>query len=351
MAAESRLQPTGLLSARYRIDRPLAYDGTTVLTAHLVNVCEAPLRLAIGPFTYQPLFVFCALPAARDTSDLDHAVWGPDTGRSIPLAAQRVLMSGVDADGRPPRWPDRDGIILLQDEGYARRVTFLPGWIAPDAVPAARKGLVITLSPPVAMALPKLEPGAVAPGRLIDFADPADVYAPGGRLIPYQRRAKADAADDAAEPTPHESGLRILIELPEEVEARRDIAVTYLVGNTGTSTIWIRQNALVPALATWEVERRGKPVALIDGAALNGMLDLLPERAPLALNPGEWLTFSRVLLASSLPLKPRDVCTLRLRLHAAPASARCACVCTLRLRLHAAPASAGALAYRGAPGG
>jgi hypothetical protein len=55
-------------------------------------------------------------------------------------------------------------------------------------------------------------------------------------------------------------------------------------------------------------------LATIDGSSQRALLDLLPARPPLLLNPGEYLTYRRVLLASTLPLKRGNYATLRAHL-------------------------------------
>ena len=286
--------------------------------------CPAPLLLDLDGYTYQPIFLNVALPDKSIAPDLDPAVWGPGSGAVVPIDPAKVDLSGMTNAPNPPRWPARPGLILFKDEGYARLLHLRPGWIDPAKVPASMTGLVMGLFPPVGIRLPKRIAGAVAPGQLIDFDPPQRVYAPGDRLVPYTRYGKPVPLGPG--PRGSTNSLSLAIKLPSTIAAGKDLEVTYLLGNQGSSPFWIQQNRLIPAFATWDLSTAGRTLATIDGSALAGMADLLPERPPALLNPGEYLSWRRVLLASSMPLKNGSSYQLRLTLDApvwttAPAAA------------------------------
>ncbi len=307
-------QPTGLLHADLTCAATLSADLGGVMTVHLINACPAPVLLELDGYTYQPLFLNAALPTKDQIPDLDPAVWGPASGTVVALDPSKIDLSGMPEAPRPPRWPARSGLILLKGEGYARQLTLRPGWIDPAKVPIGVTGLVMGLVPPVGISLPKRIAGAVTPGQEIDFDHMQRVYAPGDRLVPYTRFSKP--VPPGPTPSSSASALSLSIEVPSTITAGKDLAVTYLVGNHGDAPVWLQQNRLIPAFATWEVSAGGRPLATIDGSALAGMADLLPARAPALLNPGEYLTWRRVLLASALPLKTGSFYQLRLSLDA-----------------------------------
>jgi len=229
----------------------------------------------------------------------------------------RVLVSGYGKDGSFPSWPKRYGIIVLKDEGYARKITFLPGWLDQKELPVGYEhltNLVVNASPPMKVQTPLLIPEAVQPGKPILFDKLHGVMVPGDRLVPF----KANFYSQEPEKKPADStGLSLEIEIWNPVEAGKDITAVYLVGNNGPGSVWVWQNALVPAHATWEVHRSDKKaISTISGEALQVLADLLPERPPIPLNPGEYLTFRRILPASKLPLKRREKYTLTLAIDA-----------------------------------
>jgi hypothetical protein len=317
--AESGTKLTGLLHVELHAPMPVTLDVPTRLTSRLVNVCPLPLQVEIGETTYAPDFVHANLIRAKMPHDLDEAVWGPPCGKYLVPNPERILVSGVGAMDKPrwvPDWPDkRDGITLLTNEGYARFVTILPGWLDAKEIPEGTSKIAIDVGAPLSMRLPKREPGAVLPGKPIKFANFEETDAPSSRAVAFKRSGQKPAkAEEPAAPKEFELGAEIEIDGP--VEAGKDVTVTYLIGNTGTRAVWIWQNSLVPALAKWEVFKDKKSVSSIDGSALKFALDLLPERAPIPLNPGEYLVYRRALLAGKLPLARGSSYQLNLSLDA-----------------------------------
>jgi hypothetical protein len=311
------MQPTGLLHVELHAPMPVTLDVPTRLTSRLVNVCPLPIQITISELAYQPIFVWVYIPKQPVGPDDD--VWGPSTGKHLTPNPEHILVSGVGAMDKPrwvPDWPDkRDGITLLTGEGYARFVTILPGCLEAKEVPEGTNNIAINATSNFSMRLPKKEPGAVQPGKPIKFGELHETNTPGSRRVAFKRSGQKPAkAEEPAAPKEFELGAEIEIDGP--VEAGKDVTVTYLIGNTGTRAVWIWQNSLVPALAKWEVFKDKKSVSSIDGSALKFALDLLPERAPIPLNPGEYLVYRRALLASKLPLVRGSAYQLNLSLDA-----------------------------------
>ena len=298
-------QPIGYIRADVHAPSPLAPDATESITYRLTNISDSPVSLLIKDNSYQPLFVGVMTTAGKVDPLTQYDVWGPDTDETLIPNADAIQVSGVGRMGTQdwlPTWPERTGITLFKDEGYARIITFLAGWIEAKDIPKGTKDwLVVNAAPPLWVALPMLKPGAVAPNRPIEYDVPHRVMVPGNRLVPFRRTVSRPAKPEA--PPAQEMDLRVSVEISQAVESGKDVVAIYLIGNHGTKPLWIWQNALVPALATWEVLKGEKVIATVDGSALTGMIDLLPERAPIPLNPGEYLSYQRVLLASALPLK------------------------------------------------
>ena len=313
-------QPVGYLRADIVCPTALTFTGTTLLTNHLLNISDAPVLMAFGELNYAPDFVYIGIPGKETLG----GVWGPEVETNLWPKYDRIVISGAGPPGDYRfRWPKRDGIIILRDEGYARFITLLPGWLDTTQTPAPvfnnrMRFLVVDDSPNMLVSLPVLQPDAVQPGKPIIFGTPKMVYAPGRRLVPFiysdpKLVPAAQPVTPPATPTP-EHALELRVEVPATVEADRDVTAIYLVGNTGSKPVWVVQNRMVPPLATWEVTRDGTVIATIDGTALRPLLELLPARAPLLLNPGEYLTYRRVLLASALPLRRGNHVAIRARL-------------------------------------
>jgi len=318
-AWSSESEPIGYLRTDVHAPVALSPSATVDLTYHLTNICPVPVLLGIDSNSYQPLFIqVMTLVKGVDPRTVTD-VWGPPTEDTLIPDLTKIAVSGVGLMGTAnwlPRWPARDGIILLPDEGYARRITFHAGWIDEKALPKqAKDWLVINAAPPLRAAQPVKEPAAVVPGKPIRFGPMSAVMVPGVRAVPFARAARQV---EAARPplVPKEHDLQVAIEVDATVEAGKDLTVTYLIGNTGTRPVWVRPNDLVPAKVTWECVRGDKVLATIDGSGLAAMTALLPERPAVALNPGEYLTWRRTLLASQLPLKKGLPCAMRICLAA-----------------------------------
>ena len=189
--------------------------------------------------------------------------------------------------------------------------------VAVEKLPAATRALAVGCPMPIWTSLPVLKADAVQPGKPIIFDTPRSVSVPGTRAVPFKSTPTLPVPAPAPAPTvAKDFDLQASIELPSPVEVGKDIEATYLIGNLGSKPVWVDQNAIVPANATWELAKGGTVVATIDGSALRGLLSLLPARTPVMLNPGEYLSYRRVLLASALPLKRGGTYELRMRLDA-----------------------------------
>jgi hypothetical protein len=312
---------TGYLRADLFCPLPVTFAGTTYVTSHLANISDAPVLMKIGDLDYSQAFVHIGLPR----EEKQNGVWGPGTETILWCNRSRIMVSGMPPSGhlRYFFWPKRDGIIVLRDEGYARLVTLKPGWHDTKQTPAAKlssktRYLNMSMTPNLETRLPMLTADAVEPGKPIIFDKPKPAYAPGDRLVPFTYSDPKLVPAQPPEPPPAapiaEHALELRVELHAEVEAGKDVTAIYLVGNIGSKPVWVVQNRMVPALATWEVMREKKVLATIDGSSQRALLDLLPARPPLLLNPGEYLTYRRVLLASTLPLKRGNYATLRAHL-------------------------------------
>jgi len=303
VAGESA-QPIGYIVADVHVAAPITVDAGGNLAYHLTNVGPIPVLIEISEFSYQPLFVRVMPPGKNFNPNKHYDALGPPTG-DMPFEPDAIMVSGAErmSSGRFPEWPKRDGIALLQGEGYARLIFFLPDWIKAKDVPnEMREWMVVNAAPSLRVALPKREPGAVSPGKPVVFDAMHRVWVPGDRLVPFKK--KADRLPDPGPiPAPNDVDLCTLVQLPASVEAGVDLVATYLIGNEGTKSVWISQNQLVPAQATWEILKDDRVVATIDGSQLAAMVDLLPLRGPMPLNPGEYLTYKRALPAGALPFK------------------------------------------------
>ena len=314
-------QPIGYLHADLFCPSAVTFIGTTHLSSHLVNISDAPVLMRIVDLDYLPYFLEIGIPS----EETQNGVWGPGTKMILWCNRSRIIVSGMPPPGHNQnfKWPERDGIIVLRDEGYARLITLKPGWFDTKQIPAPSfnnrmRFLVMNMSPGMPVRLPVLTVDAVQPGKPIIFDKSKPVWAPGDRLVPFTYSDPKLVPAQPPEPTPAapiaEHALEMRVELHAEVEAGKDVTVIYLVGNIGSKPVWVVQNRMVPALATWEVVREKKILATIDGSSQRALLDLLPARPPLLLNPGEYLTYRRVLLASTLPLKRGNHATLQVHL-------------------------------------
>ena len=312
---------TGYLRADLFCPLPVTFAGTTYVTSHLTNISDAPVLMKIGDLDYGLDFVHIGIPR----EEKQNGVWGPGTETILWDNRSRIMISGMPPRGhsRYFHWTKRDGIIALHDEGYARLVTLRSGWHDVSQAPSPKlsskmRYLVMSMTPNLETSLPALTADAVQPGKPIIFDKPKPAYAPGDRLVPFTYSDPKLMPAQPPEPLPitpiAEHALELRLELHAEVEAGKDVTAIYLVGNTGSKPVWVVQNRMVPALATWEVMREKKILATIDGSSQRALLGLLPARPPLLLNPGEYLTYRRVLLASTLPLKRGNHATLRAHL-------------------------------------
>jgi hypothetical protein len=216
-----------------------------------------------------------------------------------------------------PDWPERAGIILLRGEGYARHIDFDANWLAAEEVAKIHhEWITVNATPPMSIRLPDAGAPSIRPGAPVRFGESTPAYAPGVRLVPFDKRGKGtDVGAGKSQEIP-ESRLSAEIELPTEIEFGHDIEAVYLIGNTGRETLYIEQNELTPALVAWQVRKGAREVARFDGSAFDSLQALLPQRPVLALNPGEFLTWKRVLLADELGIARSGDYTLSLSLEA-----------------------------------
>jgi hypothetical protein len=309
----------GYLRQHIHASAPISLDAGADFTYHLTMLADLPVSLQIADGCFQPDFVSVMTMAneADITKEVDAI--GHNMGDMIIQSEDTVEVSGVGPAYAShgswlPKWPERAGITLFKDEGYARRIRFLPGWTTAKELPRTlRNWLLINLSPPLRVRLPQHRPDALAPGKPIQFDAPESVGIPGTVPVPFKRSVGKPPAQ-AADARLKDHDLRINIELDKPPKVGQDVVATYLIGNHGLKSVWIRQNTLVPAFATWEVVKGDQVVATIDGTALKPLLPLMPDREAIPLNPGEYLTWRRPLLASALPPRPGKY---RLRVHMA----------------------------------
>jgi len=131
-AETGQLQPVGYLRADVYVPEPLSLNTTSRLTTHVFNISNCPVQMHIGRFGFQPCFVVLGTPRTPTKECPRTDVWGPGIDTRMKTVENRVLVSGWDPDAYRP---ERYGIIVLKDEGYARKVTFLPGWLSKTELP------------------------------------------------------------------------------------------------------------------------------------------------------------------------------------------------------------------------
>ena len=261
-----------------------------------------------------------------------------ESHRLLAMAKMRYNMQMYSTRNDNPWWQvnkKRDGITLLQDEAYSMRLHFWPGWLnfkmlrpydpsnqAGVDLTKARLDHLVVMSRTVALPtkLPRLIPGAVAPGQPVKWEEPPfDTSPVNGQWVPFKADRKAPDLDPEDELVIR-PGVSMRLELPPVV-AGRDVVATYLLGNSGTQALWVWQRSFVPAQATFTLRRQGmlpdsKPLAEVDGEAFKPVAALAPYRAPLLLCPGEYLAYRRPLLASELPIQAGGAYTLSVALDA-----------------------------------
>ena len=301
------IKPVGYLRSDIYAPMPVAPDASVRITSHLHNISPAPVRLAIDKYTYNPVAIYIKeLAEGFDPAQVTD-VWGPRSGKYIVAETTKLLISGVPESLmlRHLHWAERSGIVLFEGEGYARMVTFAEGWIERSKLPKKDDFLVFSFAISADVQLPVLKPDAVAPGKPVIFDKSNLVYAPSSRLLPFRRSAEKEAKDQAKPVADSLSPLSLSIEIHEPVEAGRDMTAVYLIGNIGNQTVWIMQNELVPARVDWTLSKSDRELAQFKGEDLADLEMLMPERKAIPLNPGEFLSWRRVMLAGELPVKSR----------------------------------------------
>ncbi len=285
---EADMVPSGVLSP----------NSSTFLTAHIRNIAAVPIRLELNYLSYLRESVEVCLQL-NPSFDIPETAWGPNVlPGNPPLNNTRVALSGVLPNNENPHWPDHNGIVLLPAEGYARRLTLGSGWIGPTVVPPQYRYVVIGVSGLMGLYVPMAN--GVMPGKPIRFSTEAlGTSIPTAKLIPFVHTAPPEPAPLSA-PAPTPGALTLDIELPSTTVAGTDLTVTYLLGNPGATSLWIDQNRLVPALTAWTVSIDGKVTATLPAGDATATAATLPMRAAIPLNPGEFLTWQRVLPAAAL---------------------------------------------------
>jgi len=286
---------------------PLSPGRSTTLSFHYTNISPAPVLLCPDMNDFVPALLGGCYSVSKGFDPAEpYDSFGPSRGKQVPIVQEKVEIVGSGMPGHPNarrKWPDRAGFIIVKDEGYARHAVYRPGW--PEGttnLPAAKGWVLIIATMVFYSALPILEPNAVAPGQLVRFGPMKVVGVSGMRPVPFSRFAEKDPAPGpVVEPKQH--AVQAELEVHGPVEAGKDLTAVYLIGNVGTEPVWIRPNDLVPAHATWVISKGAKEAATIDGSAVAPLAALLPARPAELLNPGEYRTWRRVLLASSLSLK------------------------------------------------
>ncbi len=276
----------------------LSPGAGAVLTYEHLNVGTVPISFSLLPYTVAVDQVRAHLQA-NPAADAPESTWGPDQRDQDPLLnAAAMDLGGLPAEGG--NLARIDGIVLLPDEGYARRLTLRPGWIAAAAVPPDYRYIILDFASASSFMTPLPGPGAVTPGKAIRFTDtPMQGFSPAG-LLPFTQTLAATVAPVTA-PSASAGPLAIELVLPNHPVAGADVTITYLISNPNQRPVWIEQNRLVPALTSWRITVDGKALDSLSAADPAATIAQLPLRLPVQLDPGEFLTWRKVIPARSLP--------------------------------------------------
>jgi len=300
---KDRLPPgADYLRAHLICSTTLSPAAGAVLTCEHINVGAVPISFSLVPYTTTVAQVHAHLQA-NPAADAPESTWGPDQREQDPP----LNAAAMDLGDLPAGSEDisrTDGVILMPNEGYARRLILKPGWIAADAVLPGHRYVIIDFASNSSFLTPLPGPGAVTPGKAIRFTDaPMQGFSP-TRLLPFTPTAPAIVAPVTA-PSASAGLLAIELLLPDHAGAGADVTVTYLISNPGQRPIWIEQNRLVPALTSWRIAVDGKPLDSLTAADPTATIAQLPLRRPLQLDPGEFLTWRKLIPARSLP-RPKE---------------------------------------------
>ena len=313
---QAAVKPIGFIQVDLHAPQPVAPDASVSFTYHLTNISPAPVAMGIESHHFQSMLIYLERLKDDFVADPNRGVWGPNTAGVLDTHLKHIYMSGLEPLDNAYRlgWPKRNHVILFQNEGYVRRITLEQGWIDQDKAPGRTHNFIaFGASPALLMATPVLRPDAVVPHKPIIFDKPKNVYAPGTRLLPYEHKSSkklvAIKNDQLADGV-----FDVSIELHQEAELEADVTAVYVIGNAGEEPVWIEQNKLVPAFADWSLKQKDRVLSSISGADLLDLAQLLPQRDAIPLNPGEYLSWRRVLLASELPVKSRRTYELTLQI-------------------------------------
>ncbi|HYE06406.1 MAG TPA: hypothetical protein VEL07_12905 [Planctomycetota bacterium] len=278
-------EPSRMLELHIAAPRPLTLPAT--LSLRIVNPTEKPIGLGIDHDSFRSGIVTIHAPAEGD------GAWvGPAAGEPLAGDATRVRVDGWRAGATATAkeaWNAREPLLLTAGEGYARTLRLDEGFLtdAKARTAVVQATLVVWEHPAVDL------PPTPRPGQVIALGEARDVVV--GRTVSVPiKRGKAEAEPPVDGPV----SLSAFV-LP--ATAGDDVVVGYCVGATD-APVWLWQNALWPAAATFTVTtpKGGKPLATIDGAALQDRVAWLPARAARQLMPGEALVFQRTIPAAAL---------------------------------------------------
>lgn len=274
-----------ILELHLDVPRPLTLPAT--LTLRIVNPTEKPIGLGIDHDSFRQGIVTLHAPAEGD------GAWvGPAAGAPLAGDAARMAVAGWRAGATASAkeaWNAREPLLLTAGEGYARTVRLDDGFLSDAKAKTAVVQAVVVVWEHAAVDLPPTP----RPGQVIKLGEARDVVVGRTVAVPI-KRGKPDAPESRGGPV-------TLTAFVLPAKAGEDLVIGYCVG-AGDAPVWLWQNALWPAAATFTVTapKGGKPLATIDGAALEERRAWLPSRAPRQLMPGEALVFQRTVPAAAL---------------------------------------------------
>ena len=312
----SAVKPIGFIQVDLHAPQPVSPDASASFSYHLTNISHAPVAMGLESQHFQSMLIYLERLKEETEVESEGGVWGPNTEEVLATNLKHIHISGLKPLDNAYRlgWPKRKHVILFQNEGYVRRITLEKGWIDEDKAPGrTHKFIAFGASPALMMATPVLKPDAVVPHKPVKFDKPQNAYAPGTRLLPYEYKS-TNKLTQIERRGLFDEVFEVSIEIHQKPQSGADLTAIYMVGNAGTKTVWIEQNKLIPAYADWVLKQKGRTVSSIPGADLLDLAQLLPQRQAIPLNPGEYLSWRRVLLASELPIKSRRIYDLSLQI-------------------------------------
>lgn len=319
-------EPIGYLKETWYAARPISINQASALTFHYYNLSQAPLRLGnFDRYLYTPRNLRVNVPSKDFDAKKEYDRWGPPTLNGISFSnigsemeVDKLRLSGYSPEmlSREYSYPKRDDLVLFGGEGYARKFTFLPGWVSKEEtkqIPLGTKCLVLAAVAIQPVSTPQLKPEACQPGKPILWSEPKRVYGLGPTLIPFQ--ANLPPPPKAVEAVPEAaSGLILELEPPLKLVDGAAFELTWIVGNGGKEPVFVEQNSCCPGVASWSLSQSGKEIYNNDGADMKMIMDLYPAREPFLLMPGECLSFRRTFYPAELGWKPGQEHELKLEL-------------------------------------